>query len=76
MDDVRIEDFGRPAVSARALPAVGSAPSAGSFKVLENAMQPPYDDPGCTTDCCTDHKMTVATNRLAALVAAIALSEA
>jgi len=38
VDDARIEDFGRPAVSARALPAVGSAPSAGSFKVLENGM--------------------------------------
>jgi len=38
VDDARIEDFGRPAVSARALPAAGSAPSVGSFKVLENGM--------------------------------------
>jgi hypothetical protein len=37
VDDARIEDFGRPAVSARALPAVGSAPLS-SFVQDENGM--------------------------------------
>jgi hypothetical protein len=43
--------------------------------VLENAMLTPYDDAGCTKDSHTDHKMTVATNRLASLVAALELSK-
>lgn len=42
--------------------------------VRENAMRPPYSGSSCTTDSQTDRDMTIATNRLAALVAAIELS--
>lgn len=43
--------------------------------VLKNAMQPPYDDPDCGENQ-TEHEMTLATNRLAALLAALELSRA